>query len=201
MRASSSTVRMPATVATVAIVAVVGLCVTSCGRSVLTPSPQPAQQPSIDTVLLEPGRIVRPVRAPQRPRPVAVTNWEAFAHSSAGLDRRVRDVATDLASAAPRHPPAELASLRLSQRARDLIDAGRPETAVDLLERAIAMYGRDGFAYLYLAYAHHQLGRPAIASGFAGRAEQALPANRFILGELAGLRASIRANSVLPALD
>ncbi len=121
-------------------------------------------------------------------------NWEAFAHASAALDRQVAALVADQAAARPRHSPAELASLRLAQRARDMTNEGRVEATIDLAERAIALWGGNGFANLWLAYAHHQSGRPRTAEAFASRAGSALPADAYVLGELAGLRASIRAN-------
>lgn len=132
---------------------------------------------------------------PGTPAPVAVVNWEAFGHTSAALDQRVRAVAEDLRSSHPVRSAAELASLRLVQRGRDLVMAGRADSAIDLLERSLAMWGRNGFADVYLGYAHHQLGRPRTALGFAERAGQGLPPDARVRGELQGLTRSIQANS------
>ena len=127
------------------------------------------------------------------PRPAAAVNWERFTYTSATLDDRVRILAAGLRAQRPTVDPAELAGLRLTAEARNLLGRGLPESAVDLLERAIALSGRNGFAYLFLAYAHHQLGRPGRAAGFVESAGQYLPVDVGVRAELEGLRRSVAA--------
>ena len=54
----------------------------------------------------------------------------------------------------------------------------RSERALDLLERAIAIDSRTGFAYLYLGYLYMQRGRVEQALVFIDRSATLLPEDR-----------------------
>jgi tetratricopeptide (TPR) repeat protein len=84
---------------------------------------------------------------------------------------------------------AELAHLRMTRQARDLIATGDSERAADLLERAIAIDDGAGFGYLYLGYVHLAAGHPDQADVFLDRAESLLPADPALRVEIQQLRA------------
>ncbi|MFN2426831.1 MAG: tetratricopeptide repeat protein, partial [Candidatus Binatia bacterium] len=86
----------------------------------------------------------------------------------------------------------QLASLRLASSGRDLIDAGSLDGALEALERAVSLYGGNGYAYLYLAYVNHVQGRGEQAGEFAANARRYLPDDEAVLAELEGLALSIR---------
>lgn len=161
----------------------------------------PAARPGVGQN--EPGRPSGPVpRQPLPPRQELprVPDWEAFSHTQASLDGQIEGLAAELRGGGAGGNAGRLASLRLASRGAALLRDGRPESSVDVLDRAVAGWGGNGFAYLYLSYAHHQLGHSRNAWEFARRAESSLPRERWVLAELAGLKASIRAsNPALPA--
>ena len=55
---------------------------------------------------------------------------------------------------------ASLASLKITQSAVEHLEQREQQRALDLLERAIAIDGGNGFAYLYIGYIHLEDGRP-----------------------------------------
>lgn len=71
--------------------------------------------------------------------------------------------------------PTRLTHLRMTEAARDLIAQDATERALDLLERAIAVEGSEGFAYLYLGYVYVRRGDMRRASGFLEQAGRLLP--------------------------
>lgn len=174
----------------------------SCGGRVQS-RPEPSQYPTSrgpEAGPHRPGQVVPPGSRPASARAPQVRDWEAFRHASAALDARIASVSGSLRSGSSPGAAGRLASLRLAARGRDLIIAGKPESAIDVLERALASSGNNGFADLYLSYAHHQLGHSRNALEFARRAQPSLPRDPWVLAELEGLRASIRAsNPGLPA--
>jgi hypothetical protein len=91
---------------------------------------------------------------------------------------------------------AELAHLRMTRQARDLIATGENERATDLLERAIAIDDGSGFGYLYLGYVHLAAGRPDQADVFLDRAASLLPADPALRVEIEQLRSRADAASV-----
>lgn len=127
--------------------------------------------------------------------PLRIENWEAFTNTSRALGREISEGAHALRAAGPGARPADLASLRMTAEARDLIRAGNVERARDLLDRALELDGRNGFAYLYLAYANHLSGRFDQAASFAERAGRYLPRDPYVRGELEGLSKTVRLNA------
>ncbi len=124
----------------------------------------------------------------------ATADWEAFANTRRMLGAEIVRRAAILHERAVGNLGAELASLRMSAKAPELIDKGSMDGALELLERALSMYAGNGYAYLFLAYVHHVEGRPDRATGFIGSARRYLPADKGVRGEVEGLARSIRAS-------
>jgi len=93
-----------------------------------------------------------------------------------------------------------LAHLRMTRAALDQIEAGDDQRAFDLLERAIAIDGRTGFAYLYLGYVHLRHGQADQASVFLDRASALLPADERLAAEVAALRTEAMSEFVGPEI-
>lgn len=121
----------------------------------------------------------------------ALPDWESFSRTREYLDKEIGRRAKALRQGAVGNLAAELASLRMSAKAPALIDKGSLDAAIELLERAVSMYGGNGFAYLFLAYVHHVEGDPGRASGFLSSARRYLPADKGVRGETEGLGRSI----------
>ncbi len=122
----------------------------------------------------------------------ALSDWEAFTRTRRSLGGEIDRRAKALRSGAVGNLAAELASLRMSAKAPALIDKGSLDGAVELLERAVSMYGGNGYAYLFLAYVHHVEGHPDRAAGFLSSARRYLPSDKGVRGEAEGLARSIR---------
>ncbi len=168
------------------------LFVAACGQTGRPVRPTPG----VGTKLPSPPAVDMPGReAEPAVTPIRVRNWEAFAHTSRVLDLRIAAGDSALRGGAGKANPAAVAALRMTAEARDLLERGQPEQALDLLERAIGMDGRNGFAYLYLAHLYHRQGRYEQGRVFAQRARQYLPRDAYVLGELEGLRASLAVNT------
>jgi tetratricopeptide (TPR) repeat protein len=70
--------------------------------------------------------------------------------------------------------PRALASLRLTDQGRELVEKGRPDDAIRILERAITLNSSNGQNYYYLAEAWLMKGVLRQASEFNQLAEQYL---------------------------
>jgi Flp pilus assembly protein TadD len=81
-----------------------------------------------------------------------------------------------------------LTNLRMTDAARRTLVEGATERALDLLERAIAVDGREGFAYLYLGYIYVRRGEVDRAREFLDQAERLLPPDAQLGQEVAHLR-------------
>jgi hypothetical protein len=179
-------------VAVMGLVVLVAAGVAACGsrRAPVpqAPAPVPVQEPTEPPVTAVPT-----TRAPA-PAPVPVANWEAMLYTSRSLDRHIARGSQRLA-AGSLDDPKRLASLRVTAEGRDLLARGAVDRAMDRLERAVAMDGRNGFAWMYLAFANHR--RASFDQGLeqAAAARRYLPADAHVLGELAGLEASLRLNA------
>jgi Flp pilus assembly protein TadD len=92
--------------------------------------------------------------------------------------------------------PAQLAHLRMTRQARDLIATGDTERAADLLERAITIDDGAGFGYAYLGYIHLGAGRTEQAGIFLERAGALLPPDPALRIEIGALRERARSASV-----
>ncbi len=122
----------------------------------------------------------------KRARPAALD----FRQTAAALDEEIDRRANDLASGPIGNRAAELASLRLVASARDLLDSGSPDGAREALERAVSLYGRNGYAYLWLAYVEYLQRRPHWenrAATLLADARQDLPSARKMRAELEDL--------------
>ncbi|HYC54462.1 MAG TPA: tetratricopeptide repeat protein [Candidatus Binatia bacterium] len=127
--------------------------------------------------------------------PVRVENWEAFLHANDALLKEIKQRAGALKKGPAGNEPAELASLRMTNRARGMIEKGSPGSALELLERSISMYKGNGYAYMFLAYVHHLQGRSARGAEFLSSARRYLPDDPRVHGELEGLSRSIKSNT------
>lgn len=97
--------------------------------------------------------------------------------------------------------PSRLTHLRMVAHARSLIAEGNTERALDELERAIAVDGSEGFAYLYLGYVYVRRGNLQRATGFLEQARRLLPPDPALRDEvdwLDELAAVIPANTAGP---
>lgn len=137
------------------------------------------------------GTASRPAKA-EEPRVAAAEDWESFNATAASLRAEIEKRAAAMSQGPVGNRAVELASLRLAASGRDLVDAGSLDGALEVLQRAVSLYGGNGYAYLYLAYVHHVQGRPERAAEFAASARRHLPRDKPVQAELEGLRLSIR---------
>ncbi|MFN2376987.1 MAG: tetratricopeptide repeat protein, partial [Candidatus Binatia bacterium] len=141
------------------------------------------------------GAASRPAKQPakeEEPRVAAAEDWESFQATAASLRREIEKRAAAMSQGPVGTRAVELASLRLAASGRNLVDAGSLDGALEVLQRAVSLYGGNGYAYLYLAYVHHVQGRPERAAEFAASARRHLPRDKPVQAELEGLRLSIR---------
>ncbi len=113
------------------------------------------------------------------------------------IERDIRRL-EELGGAATVGQPQRLASLRLTSRAVGHLRDGDNHRALDVLERAISIDGAVGFAYLFMAAAHYNLGDVTRAAGFIERAMPLLPDDRALHEELDSLRADVYASTLTP---
>lgn len=66
----------------------------------------------------------------------------------------------------PPEDPRATASLQLTRQGRELLESGRPDDAISMLERAVGIGPTNGQNYYYLAEAWIQKGDPAQAEEF-----------------------------------
>lgn len=93
-----------------------------------------------------------------------------------------------LAKITPGTSPQRAASLRLTDEASKLLDAGEPAKALARLERTIVIDSTNAYGYFYLAKAHYLLGRYQQSLDFLSVAESRLSAQPFWLAEVHALR-------------
>lgn len=124
--------------------------------------------------------------------PVA-RDWESFKRTSAMLREEIARRAEELRSGPVGNRAVELASLRLAASGHAMIEAGSLDGALEVLERAVSLYGGNGYAYVFLAYVHHVEGRAASGLEFLDDARLHLPADRGVSGEVEGLAQSLQA--------
>ncbi len=184
-----------------------GLClifgILSCTpRRLPAPAPVAFPEPVSSPETAEVEAPVEPVSIEAlRPEPEHVENWEAFSNSVRMLRGEIQRGGYALKIRGADEAPVGLASLRLCLDAWDLIQTADNERAVDLLERAISLDGRNGFAYLFLAYAYHRSARFEQGRLFLGQAWRYLPYDPRVLGEFEGLKQSIELNTASSAVD
>ncbi len=86
-------------------------------------------------------------------------------------------------------PATQLTHLRMTAAARNALAEGNTERALDLLERAIAVDGSEGFAYLYLGHVYTRRGDFERSIGFLQQARRLLPPDPALRDELRRLSA------------
>ncbi len=96
-----------------------------------------------------------------------------------------------LAKITPGVTPQRAASLRLTDEASKLLDAGEPAKAVTRLERTIVIDSTNPYGYYYLAKAQFRLGHYRESLNFLGVAESRLSGEPFWLAEVQALRGEI----------
>lgn len=121
---------------------------------------------------------------PQAPRALPAVSFPA---AGAALQREIDRRASELKQGPVGNRAVELASLRLAASGRELIDAGSPGGALEALERAVSLWGENGYACLYLAHVYGMQGRRKRAAEFAAFAGRYLPADTEVRAELEGL--------------
>lgn len=176
--------------------------------AVIAPSPAPSVSelppvaeapPVIETIRrpLPPDSQIKeqdlPTRAPSTglilkdwPLPPSITETPAVpeAPSSGPLP----DDSSLLAKITPGTSPQRAAALRLTDEGKKLLEAGDASRALARLERSIAIDSSSGYAYYYLAKAHHKLGRQKESLNFLDVAEVRLAGEPFWLSEVHALR-------------
>jgi len=109
----------------------IGMAFAGCAGRQVVPPPQPAPLPPVVHPTV-------PQPSPPEPAPPAVPQ-----------------PAPTPPPAPPKAPPSpqELASLHLTDQARNLLESGRTDQAIALLERAVSLNPNNGENYYYLAEA------------------------------------------------
>jgi predicted negative regulator of RcsB-dependent stress response len=93
-----------------------------------------------------------------------------------------------LAKITPGVTPQRAASLRLTDEASKLLEAGETAKAINRLERTIAIDSTNPYGYFYLAKAQFRLGRHRESLNFLDVAEPRLRGEPFWLAEVHALR-------------
>ena len=100
----------------------------------------------------------------------------------------LRDDSSLLAKITPATPPQRVASLRLTEEGRKLLDAGDPNRALPRFEKTIVIDSTNPYGYFYLAKTHYRLGRYKDSLAFLDVAESRLSGEPFWLSEVYALR-------------
>lgn len=116
----------------------------------------------------------------------------AFPHTTASLRAEIQARAEATSHGPIGNLAVELASLRLAATSLDLIDAGSLGGALETLERSISLWGKNGYAYTFLAYVQQAQGRSDRAAEYLATAGRYLPRDRAVRGEFEALDASVR---------
>jgi tetratricopeptide (TPR) repeat protein len=137
------------------------LLLAACGARPPESLPPPEVDAPPDSAAIEPEEVPRPRRPELReeeiePRRGADVPSSAEPSPTALLGRGAS--------------PQVVAATRLAEEGHGRMQAGDPETALDLLERAVALDPNNAFAYQYLAEAYLDLERYDQALTFADRA-------------------------------
>lgn len=93
-----------------------------------------------------------------------------------------------LAKITPGTSPQRVASLRLTEEGRRLLEAGDAAKAMTRLERTIVIDSTNGYGYFYLAKAQHRLGRHQESLNLLDVAQARLAGEPFWLAEVHALR-------------
>jgi predicted Zn-dependent protease len=92
----------------------------------------------------------------------------------------------------PSPSPRALASLRLTDQGRMLLNNGRPDDAIRMLERAVSLNPNNGQNYYYLAEAWLSKGNASQAKGFNHLADIYLEGNAQWMDKVMEQRERIR---------
>ncbi len=93
-----------------------------------------------------------------------------------------------LAKITPGISPQRVASLRLTEEGRKLLDAGDPAKALTRLEKTIVIDSTNPYGYFYLAKAQNRLRQYKESLNFLDVAESRLSGEPFWLAEVQALR-------------
>jgi tetratricopeptide (TPR) repeat protein len=169
-----------------------GVALAACLVLVAGCAAGPSGKPARATKAAAPRRpgVISEAKA-EGPRVPPSTDWESFTATGKALKQEIATRAAALKSGPVGNRAVELASLRLAASGRELIDAGSLDGAVEVLQKAISMWGSNGYAYLELGYVHHVQGHDDRAAEFAASAARYLPREHAVRAELEGLRRSI----------
>ncbi len=111
-------------------------------------------------------------------RPLPGPDYQEEASQGDRADQLLRAEIEYLEAAGPGSDGQRLTALRLTSEAWDFAAAGDEREALELLERAVAIDGSSGFAYLYLARLHYRATAYGAAEQFLARARPLLPPDR-----------------------
>ena len=141
----------------------------------------------------KPSSVSKGKAAPAAAKAPVAKDWESFKRTSTMLREEIARRAEELRSGPVGNRAVELASLRLAASGHAMIEAGSFDGALEVLERAVSLYGGNGYAYVFLAYVHHVEGRAASGLEFLDDARLHLPADRGVSSEVEGLAQSLQA--------
>lgn len=116
---------------------------------------------------------------------------ETFPRTAAVLRDEIDEKAGALRDGPIGNRARELASLRLAASGRELLVSGSLDGALVSLQKAVSLYGANGYAYLFLASVHQAEGRPGQAREFVASARRYLPRDKGVEAELDGLARSL----------
>ena len=163
------------------------------------PAPQPEAPPgSIEIIrkpLVQDPRIreqdLEPPPAPPEKEsviPPSVSEYPTIPEAQLSLPPPLPDDSSLLAKITAGVTPQRAASLRLTDEASKLLEAGEPAKAISRLERSIVIDSTNPYGYFYLAKAQHRLGRYKASLNFLDVTEARLSGDPFWLAEVHALR-------------
>ncbi len=167
------------------------------GDSQLPPAPEPPPVLETTRKLLPPDSQIKEQDLPTKGAstglilkdwPLPPSTTEKSARPELPPPGPLPDDSSLLAKITPGTSPQRAVALRLTEEGRKLLEAGDASRALARLERSIAIDSSNGYAYYYLARAHHKLGRQKESLNFLDVAEARLAGEPFWLAEVHALR-------------
>jgi tetratricopeptide repeat protein len=164
-------------------------------RTLPPPPPSPSSQESSRQPLPKESKINEqdlktkgPVPSLSRKEPPKEANIGETQTPPENVAPPLPDDSSLLAKITPGTPPQRVASLRLTEDGKKLLDAGDPGKALDRLEKAIVIDSTNPYGYFFLAKAHYRLGRYQQSLNFLDIAESRLSQEPFWLAEVYALK-------------
>lgn len=171
-------------------------------KHVPPPAPQPAAPPEpveiIKKPLMQDQRIreqdLKPESPPAPPAetdaaiPPRLSEYPTIPQPELSPPPPLPDDSSLLAKITAGVTPRRAASLRLTDEASKLLEAGEPAKAISRLERSIVIDSTNPYGYFYLAKAQYRLGRYQASLNFLDVTEARLNGEPFWLAEVHALR-------------